>query len=301
MNTDNLKLFVAVARAGSFSVVARERVLDPSSVSRAIAALEQELGLQLFQRTTRRLALTEAGESLLTRVDALVDELDHALDDARAIASEPSGNLRITASVSFGLALLVPLLADFRARHPRLAVELLLNDQNLDLVTERIDLAVRLGPRSSTGHGRTRLLTTRYRVVATPAYLAAHPAITRPEAISQHRCLLFALPDYRSRWLFRDAQQRVSAVSVSGEVVISNALGLRACALASMGPALLADWLVKEALQSGELSCVLPDFEVTATEFDTAAWALYPQKSFLPRKVKLMVEFLKSRLGNAAA
>lgn len=297
MDTDTLRLFVQVAKSGSFSAVARERALDPSSVSRAIAALEQDLGLQLFQRTTRRLALSEAGAGLLERVDSLLDELDHALDDARALASEPTGTLRMTASVSFGLAQLVPLLPEFRAEYPRLAVELLLSDQNLDLLGDRIDLAIRLGPRTPTGHGLARLLSTRYRVVATGGYLRSHPPITAPEDVGQHRCLLFALPDYRSRWLFRDARQRLSTVPVHGDLVISNALGLRACALAGMGLALLPDWLVRDPLSTGQLVAVLADFEVTATEFDTAAWALYPEKSFVPTKVKVMMAFLREHLA----
>lgn len=301
MNTENLRLFVDVARMGSFSAVARGRLLDPSSVSRAMGQLEDELGVQLFQRTTRRVSLSEAGQQLLTRVEGLVDELDHAVEEARAAVGEPAGNIRMTASASFGLARIVPLLPDLRRLYPKLGIEFLLTDQNLDLVSDRIDLAIRLGPRTPTTHGRARLLATRYRVVASPAYLRASAPITEPAQITQHPCLLFALPDFRSRWLFRDAQKSLSKVAVRGEVVISNAIGLHRCAIAGMGLALLPEWLVQADLASGTLQAVLPDYEVTATDFDTAAWALYPAKSFVPRKVRVVIDFLRQRLAAETA
>lgn len=296
MDVESLRLFVEVARRGSFAAVARDRDADPSSVSRAVAALEVELGLRLFQRSTRRLALTEAGALYLARVEAVADEVERAREEALAVSTGPVGRLRLTASVAFGQRCLVPLVPEFRASFPALGVELLLTDANLDLVAERVDLAVRLGPPIEAEVVGTKLSDTRYRVCAAPAYLARAGSLRVPDDLREHRCLLFTLPEFRSRWLFRRGGE-VRAVPVSGDVIASSALALRDLALAGSGPALLADWLIGEDIGRGLLVDLFPRHQVTATSFDTAAWLLYPNRSFLPNKVRVAIDFLKRRLG----
>lgn len=293
MEIDQIRLFVEVARRGNFAAVARDRAVDPSSVSRLIAALETELGVRLFQRTTRRFALTEAGDLYLNRVEALLNDLEHARDEILAVSGGPVGTLRLTASVAFGSQCLVPLLPAFRAQFPRLKLELLLSDTNLDLVSERVDLAVRLGPSFDTSLVGVKLCDTRYRVCGSPGYLKKCKPLRRPQDLTAHRCLLFALPEFRTRWLFRNQTGEVSEVAVDGDLVVSNALALRDCALAGMGPCLLADWLVDEDLAAGRLVDLFPKHRVTATDFETAAWLLYPSRTYLPNKVRATIDFLK--------
>lgn len=297
MDIELLRLAVAVGRRGSFAAVARERGTDPSTVSRAVAALEAELGLRLFQRSTRRLTPTEVGSSYLAGVEAVADQLDRAREEALALSSGLAGTLRLTASVAFGQTCLVPLLGEFRAAHPALGLELLLTDANLDLVAERVDLAIRLGPPALADLVGTRLRATRYRVVAAPAYLAAAGRPQVPAELGRHRCLLFTLPAFRRRWLFRDPAGAVQAVPVQGDVAASGALALRDLALAGLGPALLADWLVDADLAEARLVDLFPDHAVTATIFETAAWLLYPHRRHLPAKVRVAIDFLKQRLG----
>ncbi len=300
MDVHGLRLFAAVAREGSFAAAAHRCGIDPSSVSRAIAALEAEIGVRLFQRTTRRVALTEAGSLFLARVEPVVDELDRAQVEALNLGSGPSGTLRLTAPVSFGQTHIVPLLSRFRERHPGLKLECLFTDANLDLVSERIDLAVRLAPSIGSDVIAVKLMETRYRVVASPAYLSSAPPLKGPPDLAQHRCLLFILPEFRTRWLFRDAEGTVSEVPVNGDFFISPAIGLLDAALAAMGPALLPHWLVAEDLSAGRLIDVFPAYAVTATTFDTAAWLLYPSRSFLPGKVRAMIDFLQEHVGRRA-
>ncbi|MEO1460283.1 MAG: LysR family transcriptional regulator, partial [Pseudomonadota bacterium] len=145
MDLDQLQLVSDVARQGSFAAVAREHGLDPSSVSRAIASLEDTLGVRLFQRTTRRLSLTEAGATYLRFAEPALDELKRAQEAALSVSAEPRGTLRISASIAFGQAVLVPALERFRTAMPSVALDLVLTDTPLDLVAERIDLAIRLG------------------------------------------------------------------------------------------------------------------------------------------------------------
>jgi DNA-binding transcriptional LysR family regulator len=293
MEIDQLRLFVEVARRGNFAAVARDRAIDPSSVSRVIAALETELGVRLFQRTTRRVALTEAGDLYLNRVEPLLNDMEHARDEIRAASAGPVGTLRLTASVAFGRQCVVPLLPRFRAQFPRLKLELLLSDTNLDLVGERVDLAVRLGPSFDSSLVGVKLCDTRYRVCASADYLTTCKPLRRPQDLAAHRCLLLTLPEFRTRWLFRNQTGNVTPVAVDGDLIVSNPLAVRDCALAGMGPCLLADWLIDEDVAAGRLVDLFSKYRVTATDFQTSAWLLYPSRTYLPNKVRATIDFLK--------
>lgn len=297
MDLNSLQLFVAVAQRLSFAAVARERGLDPSSVSRSIAELEAELGLRLFQRSTRAMALTETGDLYLSRIEPLIDEMTQAREAALQVAGAPRGVLRLTASVTFGQMRIVPLLNEFRALYPDLTLECLFTDANVDLVAERVDLAIRLAPTIEGDLIAAKLMNTRYRVVASPRYLAGHPEIRQPADISSHRVLLFNLRSYRSRWLFRDREGNEETVPISGDITLAPAGSLLAAALAGLGPALLPDWLVDEAITDGRLQDLFPGHRATATTFDTAAWLVYPSRAFLPNKVRVMIDFLRSKFA----
>ncbi len=297
MDISVLQTFVEVVRQGSFAAVARDRNIDPSSISRAIASLEKELGIRLFQRTTRKLSPTEAGQLYFNRIEPLVEEMQQAVAMATDVSHQPKGALRVTASVSFGLQCIVPLLPGLEAQYPHLHVELLLTDAVVDLLSDRIDLAIRLGPLADSTLMAQRLLRTRYAVCASPDYLSRHGSPQTPEAVSAHNCLRFSLAGYRSRWRFRDASGAVSEVPVQGRTIISNAMGLRDCAIAGMGLALLPHWLIDDELAAGQLQRVLPDYAVTATHFETAAWLIYPSRRYVPMKVRAFIDYLKQHLS----
>ncbi|MDP2120776.1 MAG: LysR family transcriptional regulator [Hoeflea sp.] len=294
MNLTDLTLIQDIARHGSFAAVARQRDVDPSSIGRLVAGIEAELGFRLFARTTRRMEVTEAGSLYLARVAPLSEELDRAADECRALQSEPRGLLRISASATFGQRFIVPRLAAFRSAYPEVAVEGLFSDSNIDLVAERIDLAVRLAPAVEGDYIVSKLMDTRYRIVASPGYLKGAPPLAYPEDLAQHRAILFPYRDYRSRWSFRDAAGMVTELAVDGDLVLSPAGAIRDAALAGLGPALLPDWLIDDDLENGELRRCIGGWDVTATTFDTAAWLIYPSRSYLPAKVRAMIEFLRS-------
>ncbi len=296
MDVSTLQLFVEVVRQGSFAAVARDRQLDPSSVSRAIANLEKELGVRLLQRTTRQLSPTEAGLTYFERVEPLVEELQQALAVTTDISQQPKGQLRVTASVSFGLTCIVPLLPQFAAQYPDLTVDLLLTDAVVDLLAERVDLAVRLGRLADSTLMAQRLMPTRYSVCASPAYLRQAAPLQQPQDVEHHNCLRFPLAGFRSRWRFQDHDGGLTEVAVSGRTVISSAIALQQCAIAGMGLALLPHWLIEADIQRGDLVRVLPEYAVTATDFNTAAWLVYPSRSYVPRKVRVFIDFLKAAL-----
>ena len=208
------------------------------------------------------------------------------------------GTLRVTASVSFGLKCIVPFLPKFEALYPELAIELLLTDARLDLVTERIDLAVRLGQLEDSSLIAQKLMPIEYSVCGSPDYLAQHPPIERPQDITQHNCLLFPLAGYRTRWIFRDRDCETVEIPVRGRTIISNAIGLRECAIARIGIALLPQWLTEREIATEKLAKVLPDYEVTATDFNPIAWPIYPSRCYVPLKVRVLIDFLKEHLAD---
>lgn len=297
LDIDSLRIFVAVARRGSFSPVARDLNLDPSSVSRSVAGIESELGVRLFQRSTRRMNLTEAGALFLDRVEDMIQLADGAREDVQAIGHGPVGTLRLATSAAFGQMCIVPLLRDFQEHFPKLKLELILSDENVDLIGNRIDLAIRLAPSVDVNVIASKLLDTRYRVVCAPDYRArSQLPLETPTDLAHHRCLRFSFPEYRDRWLFRTKDETVSEVPVDGDVIVSNALVLRECALEGLGPTLLPDWLIDTDVAQGRLINCFPQYQVAATSFDTAAWLLYPSRNFLPNKVRVTIDYLRTSI-----
>ena len=294
-----LRLFVDVVRRGSFAAAARDHDLAPSSISRAIETLEKDLATRLFQRTTRRLTLTEAGISYFDRVAPLVEQLQDARAAASDVGQEPHGVLRVTASVSFGQRCILPILPDLLARYPKLSLDLVLTDAVVDLVAERIDVAVRLGQLSDSSLIAHKLADMPYVICASPDYLRRRGRPKRPGDIVDHDCLLFPFGGFRTRWTFVDRAGRRQSVPVAGRVVISNAMALQECARGGMGIALLSRWLTDTDVASGRLVDVFPGYKVTATDFKSAAWLVYPSRAYIPLKVRVFAEALQKYMKRA--
>lgn len=295
MDLETLKLFVDVMRHGSFADVARARGVAPSSISRAVAGLEDELGIRLFQRSTRKLEPTEAALAYFARISPVVTEIETAGLIAMDLRDEPRGNLRITAPAVFGQSAIVPLLPALMNAYPQLSVELLLTDACLDLVEERIDVAVRLGTLKDSSYVAKRLANMGFRVCASPAYLQRHGTPASPREIAEHACLLFPRPGYSLDWLFKDGDGSVTQIPISGKCLITNSGAVRQCAIAGMGLALLPDWLVDDDISSGRLVGLFSEYAVTATDYQSAIWMLYPSREYMPLKTRVVVDFLVER------
>ncbi len=291
MNTDAIEVFIEVMQRGSFAAVARARGVAPSSISRSVAALERELGLRLFQRTTRRLAPSEAGTLYFERVQPLLEELERAHQQVLDIGEQPRGTLRVTAPVSFAQQALLPLLPALLDRHPHLHVDLRLTDAMVDLVSERIDVAVRLGRLADSDFVARRVAGFDFVVCAAPRYLEEHGRPRRPADLARHECLVFMMGQPRSRWRLRRKGQ-VEEIEVAGRCMMSNAMAVARAAVLGLGIALLPRWLVAKELAAGELVALLPRWDATATDFDPGVWLLYPSRRYLPLKVRAFVDFL---------
>jgi DNA-binding transcriptional LysR family regulator len=303
MNLEDLETLLCTIRTRSFAAAARELRVDPSSVSRSVASLEAELGVRLFQRSTRRIELTEAGALFAQRLDPLLEELRQAREAAVDVTGEPRGTLRVSVSNSFGLHRIVPLLPAFRRDHPALTLELLLTDTIVDLVAERVDIAVRSGALHDSSLIALPLLRTRYRVVASPAWVRASAGrIRAPLDLERCDCLSFALPGFRDRWMFgADERGPKTAVAVKPRVLVTNGLALRECVLAGMGAAPLPDWLIDDDVAAGRLSDLFPDYHVSFVDAPTAIWLVYPSRSYVPAKVRAFIDFIRAAVGTPSA
>jgi DNA-binding transcriptional LysR family regulator len=257
-----LRLFVRVARAGTFSRAAREFGLSQPSASRIVATLEREIGASLFTRSTRALALTEAGAEYLARVEPVLAALDEA-DHAARGTGELRGVIRVAAASSFTLHAVIPRLPDFLKDHPRLRVELLMNDLRQALISEGVDVAFRFGPLDDSTATARRLGSIQRVLVASPAYLrrAGRPKV--PADLNSHALLVG--PMAADRWTFEKNGRQVS-LRAEGRVVVSANEGAVAAAVAGLGIASTGIIAARKPLANRKLVRVLADWEAGSVE-----------------------------------
>jgi DNA-binding transcriptional LysR family regulator len=300
MDTGQLKAFLEVVRQGSFAAAARQLDLDPSAVTRAIAALEATLQARLFNRTTRRLALTEAGSAFFEQAAPAFEQLDQAIDAARS-SNQATGLVRITASVAFAQQVLLPLLPELHRSHPGIEIELQLTEAVLDLLKGETDIALRLGSSADGSLVGLPLRPLRYRVYASPGYIKSHGRPRRPADLAACDCLRFTQSAYRSAWTFRGPDASAETVSVRGWLAATTASALHRAALDGLGPVMLADLLAQDDVAQGRLVDLFPQHDVSAGELPASVWLLYTSRTFVPRRVRVVIEFLRERLGEKAS
>jgi DNA-binding transcriptional LysR family regulator len=291
---DALRLFVDVVEAGSFSAVARRRTIATSTVTLAVGQLEQETGTRLMVRSTRRLVLTNEGEMLLADARRIVAEWDGALSGLRQ-DGPLAGPIRVAATNDFGRIQLRPVLDAFQQRHPGIHITLLLSDSTIDMVDERVDLALRSGPLPDSGLRARLLLRGKRLVCASPDYWQRMGKPAHPDELAGHNCLVLARPGAPlAAWSFQDGARRFS-VKVSGDRQASNGDVVREWALAGVGIAFKNVWDVRHDLAEGRLETALDAF--AADRIDLYA----VQPGGLPhRRVAALVEFLDEELNGLA-
>lgn len=293
MNTDYIKTFLAVYRSGSFVEVAKDQNLAPSSVSRSISALENLLKTRLFQRTTRNLTPTRAGEIYFERIAPLIEEMDLTHQSLIDAAATPSGRLRVTASVTYGQVVIAPRLKLFRERYPNIEVELLLSDGQVDLVNGQVDIAIRHGNLPDSTLVARKLADVNYRLVSSKTYLEQNGIPKSPDELRQHELVTFVYDNFRYAWVF-EANGDTCTLPIKPALTISSAAAIRQCVINGAGISLLADWMIEEDLSKGLLVELLPDWKVSGASSDSSIWLVYPSSRFIPAKSKAFANFLLS-------
>lgn len=280
--------FAAVARTLSFTQAAARLGISTAQVSRRIGALEARLGVKLLQRTTRKVSMTEQGETYHTHIRRVLDGLAEAEHAVTRLNATPAGRLSLTAPVTFGENAIAPLVNSFLARHPALEVTLTLTNRQIDLVAESYDLAIRLGTLEDSSLIATRLAARTLHVCASPAYLASRGTPQQPGDLSRHNCLQGTL----DRWRFRQ-NGRLRQMRVQGNLRCNSGWGLLDAAIKGVGLVQLPDYYVRAALAEERLLPVLEDFQPP----EEGVWAVYPPNRHLTLKVRLLLDFLAGHLG----
>lgn len=293
-----LELFVATADSGSFSAAGRLYGLSPASVSRHVNELEEGLGVTLIHRSTRSLSLTEAGQRYHRDARDILATIRAADTAASEQTEKPRGVLRVHSRTMFGVSVLSRLQPAFTALYPDLVVDLHLSEHPVRLRDEGFDLDFRIAPPAEHGLVRRRLFLSRRILVATPAYLADRPPISRPEDLMHHACLTYWISHERVYWRFRDGERELD-LSVPVAFSSNNGLVLLNMALAGQGIALLDDYTVADMIAQGALVEVLPQVRVTNTTFEEGIFVTYAEAPFTPAKLRIYIDFVVARWGEA--
>ncbi|OCR25117.1 LysR family transcriptional regulator [Pseudomonas syringae] len=292
-----LKMFVETVRCGGYSSAARKLGISTSSVTRQVAALENELGASLLNRTTRNTSVTVAGQNYFEKAVAILDAIDEADAVVTDRGSAVQGRLRVSVPVEFGRRIIAPHLGRLLDRHPGLEISLSLSDEVTDLLSEQIDVSVRLGSSVVSDDIVSKRLGDFQRwVVASPEYLTRTGLPRHPRDLLEHQCLRF---DYRAghqNWTFQ-GHEEVIRVNVQGRLQSNNADILREAALAGGGVTLLADWLVRDDVGKGRLTRVLEQYEVNPGSASTCINALYLPNHRGSSRINVFIEFLKEILA----
>jgi DNA-binding transcriptional LysR family regulator len=281
-------VFAEVVSTGSFTAAARRLGLSKASVSREVARLERRLGAQLLRRTTRSMSLTEVGEVFYAGCQRVAEEAEQAERSVGALQAEPRGEIRFNAPVSLGQFHIAPRLPEFLARYPKVRVQFDLVDRMVDLVSEKVDLAVRVsGQLRDASMVRRRLCPIRFVVCAAPGYLRRHGAPRAVADLERHNCLGI----HASPW--GPMLSRARAVRLHGDLQIDNGDALRRVALLGHGVVLLPTYLVGDDLRAGRLVRILPE----ELALEASAFAVYPHSRTPSPKVRALVDYLAEIFG----
>jgi DNA-binding transcriptional LysR family regulator len=292
MNTEDFQFFLRVAELGSISQAAQQSNIAVSVASQRIQRLENQLSFKLFYRTTRKLRLTEEAKVLIEQGRPLFESFQTLTENLKLQDQKLTGNINITASATFGTHILIKVIAEFLKQHPELSINLDLNDQNVDLIAQGMDLAIRIGKLQDSSLIAKPLCINKRLLCASPEYLQKFGIPHQIEDLQQHQCIVQRHQKGITHiWNFIQPQTSYDlfSIHVHGYFISNSGEGVRQAALAGLGISNHSFWHVQEDLNSGKLIRILPEFTVEPT----AIYAVIPDKKLMSNKVKILIEYLQ--------
>jgi len=289
-----MKLFISVAEQGSFTAAASKLGLARSVVTRQIAALEQHLGIKLMTRSTRRLSLTSAGSAYLEKCRVILDLVQEAEDGVVEERVAPSGPLRISLPLSYGLRCLLPLLLAFSRTFPDVVLAMNFSDRQLNLIEEGIDLSIRVTSHLNPDDIVRRLGSIRLLTVASPAYLTRKGRPLHPDDLQHHDCFGYSSQMDNPPWHF-NVDGRLQAVQVPLTLYANNGDALAAAAGQGMGITMAPEFIVAEPVADGRLEVLLSAYEPPPL----GIYAVLPSNRYIPHRIRVLIDFLSERLEDA--
>jgi len=285
-----LKVFVNVVETGSFSAASERMGVSRAAASKQVSQLESLLGGRLLNRTTRHVSLTESGRIYFEHCREILSNLEEADGEVAGLAQEPRGILRISAPTNFASEHLLPLVAEFTRKYPEVRVEMICGERLVDLVDEGFDLAIRMTNLGDSNLIARRLARGRHVIVASPGYLADHPAIRIPDDLKHHDCLVYS-HTAGGVWPFTKDGLDYS-IKVPSVFKTNNPDVILAAAVSGMGVCMMPTFLGGDAVRRGELTVILQDFETLEVQL----YAVYASRKFLPAKIRAFVEYLAEKI-----
>ena len=282
---NNMEAFAAVAESGSFALAAKKLHIANSVVSKRVKDLEAFLNTQLLTRTTRNVSLTDTGRTYLDHVHRVLEQLAEAESEIQDESKEPSGVLKLTAPLSFGMQYLAPALASYLKAYPKVSVKTHLSDRRVDMTAEGFDLAIRVGALKDASLIAKKLAPGRRVVCASPGYLKKHGYPQKPSDLQTHNCLSYTNLAEGKSWPFIISGKKTWQ-PVSGNFLSDNGDLLFQAALAGGGITLLPTFIIGQALDKGKLEILLEEFE----EKDFDIYAVYQQTKYVSRKIRTLID-----------
>lgn len=284
-----MEMFVRVVESGSFSSAARDLKIGQPAISKTIAGLEDRLGVRLLVRSTRQLTPTEAGVAFYERALRAVTEAEEAEAAARGAGAGLEGRLRISAAVTFSRLHLVPRLPTFLDAHPKLQLELVMDDRPRDLVAENIDAALRLGVLTDSSLRARKLAQSDRLVVASPAYLARKGVPKSPADLLAHEAIIYSQWTGGEEWDFRRGTAETS-IRLQRRLMITAAEGVRTAVISGQGLAIGSRWMFAPELESGEVVSILNEWSLPPLDL----WVIYPSGRLTSTKARVFMKWFET-------
>src|SRR5215470_7365288 len=289
---EGLAIFAKVVETRSFAGAAMELKLSKATVSKAVSRIEARLGARLINRTSRRLALTDAGRQLAGRAAHILAEGEAAEDNALAQATVPRGLVRLAAPMSFGLLHIAPLLPEFLATYTEVSIDLHLSDATVDLVGEGFDAAIRIAVLPDSSLVARRLCEMPRYLVGSPSYLNKHGRPSHPLHLAQHRCIGYSYAMKAETWSFTKSGKSAT-VRPSGPLRVNNGDAMMPALIAGTGLGILPEFILRDALAAGRLERLLPDWSLPLG----AVYWVTPPGGPRPKRIEVLADFLHEKLG----
>jgi len=291
---DGLRTVIAVVQTGSFTAAGERLGLSKALVSKYVAQVEKQLGVRLFNRSTRRLALTEAGNIYYQDAMPLVESISQLTDKVSGAEADPSGLLRVTASLTFADTCLAKALPSFLAQYPNLELELQLSDRKVDMLEEGIDLVIRIGTVDDSRLVSKKINHFPLVLCASPNYIANYGMPKYPDDIQAHNCIVDSNFKIGKQWPFMDERGLQGVMSINANVSVNSPRSVKELALAGVGIALIPQYLVEDALKNGLLQRILPSYQMQSFSM----YAVYPHRKYLAQKTRSFVAFLMENFSD---
>jgi DNA-binding transcriptional LysR family regulator len=283
-----LAIFAKVVELRSFAATSSELALSKATVSKAVSRLEERLGARLFNRTSRRLALTDAGQKLAERAARLLADGEAAENEALAQSVTPRGLVRLAVPMSFGIKTIAPLLPEFLATYPEVSIDLHLSDAIIDLIGEGFDAGLRIARLPDSSLIARRLCAMPRYTVAAPSYLKRHGRPTHPMHLAEHKCFGYAYMSTAGVWQYTNAAGEQASVRPAGQLRVNNGEAVMPALLAGLGIADLPEFIVGDAIRSGELEVILKGWK----QPEGAVHLVTPPGGPRPARVEVLADYL---------